>query len=65
MVFSVRTRPAESSLREYGSGRKGQNAAMATDELLDEREANALFELLEHRLPSAGADDRDAEDAPR
>jgi hypothetical protein len=38
---------------------------MATDELLDEREANALFELLDHRLPSAGADDRDAEDAPR
>jgi hypothetical protein len=37
---------------------------MATDELLDEREANALFVLLEHRLPSAGAEHHDGEDAP-
>jgi hypothetical protein len=38
---------------------------MATDELLDEREANALFALLEHRLPSAGTDHGDGEDAHR
>jgi hypothetical protein len=37
---------------------------MATDELLDEREANALFELLEHRLPTAGTEHHDGEDAP-
>lgn len=38
---------------------------MATDEFLDEREADALFSLLERRLPTPSRTDDDRDDAAR
>jgi hypothetical protein len=38
---------------------------MATEELMDEREAEALFSLLERRLPAISGGDDDGEDASR
>jgi hypothetical protein len=38
---------------------------MATEELMDEREADALFSLLERRLPMSGSPDDDGDDARR
>lgn len=38
---------------------------MAADDFMDEREADALFTLLERRLPSAPARDDDGDDVRR
>jgi len=45
--------------------REGQNPTMATEEVLDERDADALFTLLERRLPAGPDQHADADDAPR
>lgn len=38
---------------------------MTTDDVLDEREADALFSLLERRLPTSSPSDDEPEDAPQ
>ena len=67
MAFSVMIRRAESSLRQRSNelGREGQKRMMTTDDVLDEREADALFSLLERRLPTSSPSDDETEDAPQ
>ena len=68
MTFSVTIALAESSLREPARDRldtEGQEPDMAAEDFMDEREADALFTLLERRLPSAPARDDDGDDVRR